>query len=170
MAKSLEERVAALEAAVFSRGGSTSSSDDDAKPASDADLDGQYGDPQIRKDPTARYWTGRSYVGKTLSQCPADYLRAFARYKQSCAFMNDKAGDPQKAKYAGYDRKDASRAVGWALRIESGRTAAPPPSPTSQTGGSSGDYASDFGGDSYADDTSDIPFVSDAMRLGWWRP
>lgn len=152
MAKSIEERIAALEAAVFSRGGSTSNSDDDTKPASDADLDGQYGDPQVRKDPTAKYWTGKSYVGKKLSQCPADYLRAFARYKQACAFMNDKAGDPQKAKYAGYDRKDAARAVGWALRIESGRSAAPP-SPAPQSGG--GDFASDFG-DAY--DTEEIPF------------
>lgn len=97
--------------------------------ASDADLDGQYGDPEVRRDPSDRYWRGASYAGVALSACPPDYLDAFAKYKDSCAFMSEKEGSEKKKKYAEYDRRDAARARGWAARLRSGwrpKGAAPP--------------------------------------------
>lgn len=88
--------------------------------ASDSDLDGQYGDPEVRRDPSEKYWTGDSYTGRKLSECPADYLDAYAKYKDACAWGNDKDGSEKKKKYAEYDRRDAARARGWAARIRGG--------------------------------------------------
>lgn len=84
--------------------------------ADDADLNGQYGDEEIRKMPSAKYWQGEDFTGSRMSSCPADFLMAFAKYKDACAYMNEKNADPEKAKYIGYDRKSAARARGWAAR------------------------------------------------------
>jgi hypothetical protein len=86
--------------------------------ADDADLDGQYGNEKIRKMPSAKYWQGADFTDCVMSDCPADFLRAFAKYKGACAYMNEKNADPEKAKYIGYDRKSAARALGWAARNE----------------------------------------------------
>lgn len=88
--------------------------------ADDADLDGQYGDETIRKDPSAKYWEGESFAGCNLSGCSPEYLDAYARYKDACAYMNQKSGDESKAKYIDYDRKSARRARGWAKRLRGG--------------------------------------------------
>lgn len=109
-----EDRIAKLEARVAALEEAT-------KPA---DIDGQYGDPEIRKDPSPKHWTGASYKGRKMSQCPPEYLDAFAKYKDACAYMNEKEGDPDKAKYVTYDRRDAKRARAWAERLRS-RPAAP---------------------------------------------
>lgn len=85
--------------------------------ASDADLDAKYGDPDIRRDP--KFWTGASCVGRRMSQCTPDYLDGFAKYKDASATANEKEGDPARAKYIGYDRKDAKLARGWARRLRS---------------------------------------------------
>lgn len=84
--------------------------------ASDEDLDGKYGNEPIRKDPSAKYWDGASYVGERPSDCPADYLLALAKYKDACAYMNEKSGDEATAKYITYDRRDAACYRGWAKR------------------------------------------------------
>lgn len=89
--------------------------------AADADLDSQWGNEPIKKMPSAKYWQGDDFTGSVMSECPADFLDAFAKYKEACAYMNDKAGDETKAKYAGYDRKSAARARGWAQRIRAGK-------------------------------------------------
>jgi hypothetical protein len=94
--------------------------------ASDADLDGKYGNEEIRRDPSSKYWDGASYAGQRMSECPADYLDAYAKYKDACAYMNQKEGKEEKAKYVGYDRKSAARARGWAQRIRGGYK---PPAP-----------------------------------------
>jgi len=94
-------------------------------PADDADLDGQYGNPVVRKDPPR--WTGSSFVGATFSDCPADYLKDLAGFLAWCADKSDEKnemannGKPR----SGYLRKDAARALGWAQRNE--RKAAPRP-------------------------------------------
>jgi len=94
-------------------------------PADDADLDGQYGNPTVRKDPPR--WTGSSFVGATFSDCPADYLKDLAGFLAWCADKSDEKnemannGKPR----SGYLRKDAARALGWAQRNE--RKAAPRP-------------------------------------------
>lgn len=46
--------------------------------ASDAELDSQYGNPEIRKDPPR--WTGQSYAGARMSECPTDYLLNLAGF------------------------------------------------------------------------------------------
>lgn len=103
------------------------------EPATDDELDGKYGDPTVRKDPTARYWKGESHRGIRYSRCPPDFLDAMVRYKLACSFMSKKnaetAEDPKKKadlqKYAGYDTRDASYAAGWARRLREGWL--PPP-------------------------------------------
>lgn len=85
--------------------------------ASDADLDGQYGNPEVRaKDP--RDWTGEPMKGRRFSECPAAYLDMLA---ERFDFF---AGQETDAKKAGYCRKDAARARGWAQRIRDGRVPA----------------------------------------------
>ena len=103
-----------------------------------ADIDGPYGDPEIRKDPSPKHWSGASQAGKKMSQCPADYLNAFARWKDACVYMKTKeletsteaAAIADLTKYAGYDRKDAARARAWAAKAQasvSDADDAPPP-------------------------------------------
>ena len=85
--------------------------------ADDYDLDGQWGDPEIRKD--SPQWLkkgGASYVGRKFSECPSDYLLALATFFDWKASKDEAEGTPEKLKYAGYSRKDAGRARGWAKR------------------------------------------------------
>lgn len=84
--------------------------------ADDAELDGQYGDPTVRKMPSDKYWKGEDFTGQPLSACPPEFLDAYAKYKTACAFMSAKDPDEKKQKYAEYDRRDAARARGWARR------------------------------------------------------
>ena len=80
--------------------------------AGDGELDSQYGDPVVRKDPPR--WKGTSYVGTAYSACPADYLLSLAGFLDWCS--NKEAATPGKEKYAAYSAKDAARARGWAKR------------------------------------------------------
>lgn len=84
-------------------------------PAPDSDLDGQYGDPKIKKDPTR--WKGPSMVGKRLSQTTPEYCDAVMSLALWKVGKDNEAGD---AKKAGYARRDAERALGWKLRLERG--------------------------------------------------
>lgn len=79
--------------------------------ASDADLDGQYGNPVVKIDPK-RGWDGESMRGRTYSDCPPEYLDALAN------FLDWAAQNPQPGKenYASRNAKDAARARGWARR------------------------------------------------------
>ena len=87
--------------------------------ASDSDLDGQYGDPEVKaKDP--RDWTGEPMAGRRFSECPAEYLEMVADRKDYFVSQNPQATDEDKKK-AKYDRLDAARARGWAARIRSGK-------------------------------------------------
>ncbi len=82
--------------------------------ADERDLDGKFGDPKVRAMP--RDWTGDSFKGASYSQCPADLLDMVANMLEYFAGKNSK-NDPQKA---AWDRLDASRARGWALRKRNG--------------------------------------------------
>jgi hypothetical protein len=109
--------------------------------ASDSDLDSQYGDPEIKgKDP--RDWTGPTMRGRRYSECPADYLELLAERLDWQAEQNDKEGKTTDAgkPIAPYNRKDAARARGWALRIRDGKV------PQAPTGAHAG-FAADAGGD-----------------------
>lgn len=105
--------------------------------ASDADLNGQYGDPLIRaKDP--RDWTGPSMMGLTLSQCPPEYLDLWAERMDFFADDAERTGQVTTSgkPVAPYNRKDAARARGWAKRIRDGWK--PPTAPPLSAAAASG--------------------------------
>lgn len=84
-------------------------------------------DEKIFRDPKEKYWQGESYEGCKLSEAPADYLRALAKYKGACAWANRKEGDPAKAKYADKDEATAKLATAWAEYREASGTDVPAP-------------------------------------------
>lgn len=93
--------------------------------ADDRDLDSQWGDEEIKKDP--KRWDGASHVGKRMSECDPAFLDAYAEFKDWAANMDEKkakeaSGDEaeKKEKYARYGRKTAARARGWSARLRSG--------------------------------------------------
>jgi hypothetical protein len=119
--------------------------------ASDAELDGNYGDPLIKKDP--RDWHGQSYVNKHFSDAPAEYLDMLASFcawkagknEEDATDANKPATEREKAKkYARYARGDAARARGWALRKRNGWEPRKPAEEDSHDFG--GGAADDFGG------------------------
>ena len=133
-----EKKVASLEARItkLERGGVSSSDSgsanggghsDRVQAASDSDLDGQWGNPEIRFDPKDKHWSGASYVGRRFSECPADYLDAMAKSLEASAYGLEKGAeeDPTdaeaKRKKARFKRLDAARAKGWAARVRAGR-------------------------------------------------
>lgn len=89
-----------------------------AATASDADLDGKYGDPEIKaRDP--RDWTGPTMKGRRFSECPPEYLDMVAeRLDYFCSQNKGETEEDQKK--LKYQRLDASRARGWAKRIRAG--------------------------------------------------
>ena len=89
--------------------------------ADDRDLDGKYGDPELRFVP--RDWTGANFKGYHFSQCPAELLEMvaetfdyFAGQSEAKNELTDK-GKP----VAQYKRLDAARARGWAKRVRAGQ-------------------------------------------------
>lgn len=98
--------------------------------ASDADLDGQWGNPEVKKNPPR--WQGDSCVGRRLSECPPEFLDELAAFsdwkagkdeekaKQHDEYEGEEDEAAKKRKYAGYARKDAARARGWAARLRAG--------------------------------------------------
>lgn len=132
-----------------------------AEVATDDELDGEWGNPEVRKDPPAKYWKKGtpaelldiSCVGMRFSDCPADYLEALAKYKESSAWVKEKnsPNDEQQMKYASYDRRDARRARGWALRNRKN-----PPNVVVPGNGAGTD--GDVGHASSEHEDSDIPF------------
>jgi hypothetical protein len=82
---------------------------------SDADLDSPHGNFVVNmKDP--RDWSGDSMNGRTLSECPPEYLDLMA------ARFEYFAGEEPDAKKRGYKLKDAARCRGWAARLRNGWT------------------------------------------------
>jgi len=124
--------------------------------ATDEELDGKYGNEPIRKDPSAKYWEGASHKDDLPSECPADYLDALAKYKDACAFMNEKSGDEAKAKYIAYDRRDAARYRGWAARVRAGKAG---PKPARRPAAVVDSFELDSGDE-------EIPFISCSLSFG----
>lgn len=120
-----------------------------------SELDSQYGDPVIKKDPPR--WSGPSFVGQPYSACSAEYLEEMAWFLEWKAGKNEEEGTEQKLKYAGYARKDAARARGWAQRVRDGGGDAMGRALGAIAGAKQG--ASDFfGGGGSFDSDEDIPF------------
>lgn len=88
--------------------------------ASDEELDGKYGDPEVKHNPRA--WDGDDCVGRQMSQCPPDFLDLFAEYKDWSADKDDAEGSTDKKgrPTSYYGRKDARLARGWARRLREG--------------------------------------------------
>lgn len=84
-----------------------------AQAASDADLDGPHGDPDI-KAKSPRDWTGEAMTGRKFSECPPEYLDLLA---ERFDYFNTREED---AKKRGYNARDAARARGWAARLRAG--------------------------------------------------
>jgi len=87
--------------------------------ASDRDLDGQYGNPEV-KAKSPRDWTGDSQQGKRFSECPPEYLDMVASRLDYFADQHASSQDAAEQKKMRYDRIDASRARGWAQRLRNG--------------------------------------------------
>jgi hypothetical protein len=88
--------------------------------ATDDDLDGQYGNPEIRKDPPR--WTGESFVGCRFSEASPEYLETLAGFLDWKARESDKKDERVKGGglKSRFIRLDAARARGWAARIRGG--------------------------------------------------
>ncbi|HEU4731727.1 MAG TPA: hypothetical protein VFT22_27715 [Kofleriaceae bacterium] len=108
--------------------------------ASDRDLDGQHGNEKIRFEP--RGWQGEPMKGRTMSECPADFLDLLAEAYDYFARKNDEKQikDDKGRPKSTYDKRSASRARGWAARMRAGWKPSPPPDMES-------DAVNDFGGD-----------------------
>jgi hypothetical protein len=115
----IEAKVDALKAAGGATAGSQPAS---GGAADDADLDSEWGDPIVKKDPTR--WKGASYAGCHMSECPADYLGVLASQfdwmaqkddEQKKTWTSNKPG-AQPVPASSFKRKDAARARGWAAR------------------------------------------------------
>ncbi len=118
--KTIEDRLSSLEAEVAAVKASVAAvaASRVAPPLPDVDINGPHGDPEIRKDPPR--WDGESCVGRRYSECPPDYLDSLAGFLEWKAGKND--ADPNKEKYAKYDRLDAARAKKWsALKRDEAR-------------------------------------------------
>lgn len=92
--------------------------------ADDADLDGQYGDPSVRKNPPR--WEGESFEGRRYSETTPEYLEALAGFLKWKSGKDDAKGTEDGRKYASFARKDAARALGWAKRLRAGWKAPAP--------------------------------------------
>lgn len=107
---------ASLKALLRQQGGTEAAGD----VADDRDLDGKYGDPEVKFNP--RDWHGDSCKGLRMSECPAGFLDLLAGtfdYFAKQAEKNNETTSSGKA-VAPYKRKDAARARGWAARKRAG--------------------------------------------------
>jgi hypothetical protein len=144
--KSIDAKLEVIAGLLASGGAPRKADTPAARIASDEELDGEYGDPDI-KAKSPRDWTGPSMTGKRFSECPAEYLDLVAERLDYFAEQNANDVDPEMKKKARWNRIDASRARGWAARIRKGYK--PPPRP------GMGEDASPFTSNP---DDSDIPF------------
>lgn len=126
----IKARLDAMEKRPASSGGGSggATSAGGGQVASDYDLDSDWGNPTIGKDP--KRWIeqgGASYAGCKMSECPAEYLDAVANLFDWMADRDDEAGrkgetyfnkkqNKDVPKDGAFKRKDAARARGWAKR------------------------------------------------------
>jgi hypothetical protein len=87
--------------------------------ADDRDLDGKWGDPQVKFLP--RDWTGDDYKNYRFSECPPALLDMLADAFDYFARKAEESGETYNGKpTAPYKRKNAARARGWAKRLRNG--------------------------------------------------
>lgn len=85
--------------------------------ASDADLDGPRGNPEVRFSP--RRWSGADHKGRRFSDCEPEFLDMLAEAYEWFAQRDDESGavDKNGTPKSRWSRLDASRARGWAARL-----------------------------------------------------
>ena len=144
-------RLARIEAQVSRPMAQATSASGGGEVASGRDLEGDYGDPIVKRDP--KRWTGPSEAGRRMSECSSAFLECVAEFNDWCAGQaEDKnemtnGGKPR----APYLRKDAARARGHAERNR-GKAFAP----KAQEPAAGGDAAGNYPADTF--DDSEIPF------------
>ena len=103
----------------------------DVPAADDDELDSQYGDPEIKY--MLKRGQDDKHIGMRMSECGPAYLRAV--YASRITYINyllqQEVPDEKKITYA---KKDAARALGWAIRKETGK----PPIQAARASGDSG--------------------------------
>lgn len=87
-------------------------------PATDFDLNSEWGNPTLDRSPKG--WSGEQLEGRQMSDLHPTTLRALAReYAKLAAWHDSKKNVDGKGRPKGnYARRDAARALGWALRLE----------------------------------------------------
>jgi hypothetical protein len=98
--------------------------------APDDDLDSQWGNPEIRRDPPR--WSGPSFVGAKYSDTTPEYLNNladFLEWKAREADKNNETANNGKPR-SQYVRKDAARARGWSRRLAEKKAPRRPTNPT----------------------------------------
>lgn len=88
-----------------------------AEVAPDAELDGQFGDVEVKKDPPR--WTGDPVAPCRMSQGTPDWLDSLASFYDWKADKDEESGavDAKGRPKAHWSRKDAARARGWSARL-----------------------------------------------------
>jgi len=103
--------------------------------ASARDLDGKYGDPVVKFMP--RDWTGPSFVGSRMSQCPPELLDVLAEtfdyFAGKAEVKNELTGKGKPV--AEFKRADAARARGWGKRMRDGTIHTPRVEPVNEPEG-----------------------------------
>lgn len=111
--------------------------------ASDADVDGERGNPVAKFDP--KTWKGPTFRGKKYTECPADFLDHLAAALTSIAAKEDSEKKLYKGRPAsGYSRQAAARARRWAYRKRLGWT---PPEAAASALSEASAASAPFGGD-----------------------
>ena len=103
--------------------------------ADDRDLDSKFGDEVVRFVP--RDWTGESFKGYAMSDCPPELLEMLAETYDYFAGKNEGILTDKGKPKSDFDRRSARRARGWAKRLRDGykprattpEAAAPEPAP-----------------------------------------
>lgn len=122
--------------------------------ATDSDLDGPHGDPQVRTRVPS--WKGDDMKGKPMSECPSEFLVMLGSLLDWQADQDDAKGETASngKPRSVYKRLDAARARGWAKRKQHGWKPRPlEPSALGDLEDMPDDY-DPFGGP----DRGDIPF------------
>jgi hypothetical protein len=92
--------------------------------AAEDDARSQYGDVKIAMQ--MKSWRGQQYKGGRASECPSDFLLAYADMLESIALRTmakpNERDDTEKLKYARFNLKDAALCRAWAA-INKGKPA-----------------------------------------------
>ncbi len=144
-------RLARIEAMISKPSAQASAASASGEVASGRDLEGDYGDPIVKRDP--KRWTGPSEAGRRMSECSSAFLECLAEFTDWCAGQAESknemtSGNKPRAPYL---RKDAARARGHAARNR-GKPSAPAPA-------AEGDAAGNYDPNPDADfDDGSMPF------------